>query len=105
MRQLTHNKQMQKTNTKRIQDDWVGKEDLNRVRDWKFDQADKWYKHKLKSVQENETHKILSDFEIKTNLASKSDVELINKKRKQNISSSGFYRSSEQQKAKRLRNT
>ena len=33
----------------------------------KFYHADKWYKHNPESVLEKETHKILWDFEIRTN--------------------------------------
>ena len=46
--------------------DWVGKvihEEL--CKKLKFDNTTKWYMYKLKSVQENKTHKILRDFEIK----------------------------------------
>ena len=32
----------------------------------KFDHTTKWYMHKLETVLENETHKILWDFEIQT---------------------------------------
>ena len=32
----------------------------------KFDHASKWYIHNTKSVQENETHKVLWDFDIQT---------------------------------------
>ena len=48
--------------------DWVGK-----VIHWElckklnFDHSTKWYMHKPESVLENETHKILWDFEIQTN--------------------------------------
>ena len=59
---------MQQTSTKfKTRHDWVGK-----VIHWelckrlKGDQTTKCYKHKSESVQENETHKILWDFE-KTN--------------------------------------
>ena len=34
------------------------------VEETQFNNAHKWYKHKLESVLENETHKILCDFEI-----------------------------------------
>ena len=45
--------------------DWVGK-----VIHWelykklKFDHTDEWYTHNPESVQENDTHKLLWDFEI-----------------------------------------
>ena len=41
--------------------------------------------HNLESILENETHKILSDFEIKTDdliLARQPDLEIFNKKKK-----------------------
>ena len=43
-----------------------------------------WYMHNLESVLENETHKVLSDFEIKTNrliLARKTGHLIVNRKR------------------------
>ena len=55
--------------------------------------------HKPESVIENETHKILWDFEIKTDHlipARRPDLVLINKKRK-NVSTGGFCSSSRQQ--------
>ena len=64
--------------------DWVGK-----VIHWElckkinFDHTKKWYMHKPESVLENETHKILWDFEIKTDHlipARRPDLVLINKK-------------------------
>ena len=48
-----------------------------------FDHTKKWYMHKPESVLENETHKILWDFEIKTDHlipARRPDLVLINKK-------------------------
>ena len=48
----------------------------------KFDNTTKWYKHNSHSVQENEMHKILWDFEIQThhiNPSRRSDLVLINK--------------------------
>ena len=47
--------------------DWVGK-----VIHWeickkiKFDHANKWYMHNLEPVLENDTHKLLWDFDIQT---------------------------------------
>ena len=66
--------------------DWVGK-----VIHWElckklnFHHATKWYMHKPESVLENETHKILWDFEIQTDpliTARRPDLVLINKKKK-----------------------
>ena len=66
--------------------DWVGK-----VIHWElckklnFHHATKWYMHKPESVLENETHKILWDFEIQTDhliTARRPDLVLINKKKR-----------------------
>ena len=49
----------------------------------KFDHTARWYMHKTESIQENEMHKILWDFEIKTDhliLAKKADQVIVNKK-------------------------
>ena len=88
MKWLINNKRMQQTNTKEVQDlpDWVGKlihwKLCKRV---KFDHTTKGLMHKSESVLENQTHKILQDFEVRTNdLAptGRSDLELIYKKKK-----------------------
>ena len=50
----------------------------------KFDHADKWYMHKPESVLENETHKVLWDFEIQMDhpvTTRRQDIVLINKKK------------------------
>ena len=50
-----------------------------------LDHADKWHMHKKESVQENELHKLLWDFEIQMNhpiLVIKPDLVLINKKKR-----------------------
>ena len=66
--------------------EWVGK-----VIQWelyktlKFDPSDEWYMLKPKSVQENETHKILRDFKIHMDhsiSARRPDLILINKKKR-----------------------
>ena len=50
--------------------DWVGKvihwELCKKKKKSKFVYTTKWYMHKPESVLEDETHKILGDFEIKT---------------------------------------
>ena len=65
--------------------DWVGK-----VIDWelckklKFDRTNNWYMHNPTSVLENETHKLLRDFDIQTYhsiSARRPDLIIINKKR------------------------
>ena len=38
------------------------------VQEIKFDHPNKWYMHKLESAQENETRKLLWDFEIQIDL-------------------------------------
>ena len=51
----------------------------------KFEQTNKYYKHNPESVQEDETHKILWDFEIQTDhliSARQPDLIIINKKEK-----------------------
>ena len=66
--------------------DWVGK-----VIHWemckklKFDHANKWYMHNTAPVLENDTHKLLWDFDIQTDhliSARRPDLIIINKKRK-----------------------
>ena len=50
-----------------------------------FDHADKWYIHNPAPVQENDTHKLLWDFDIHTDHlipARKPDLIITNKKRK-----------------------
>ena len=50
----------------------------------KFDHANKWFLHNPVSVLENDTHKLLRDFDIQTNhliSAKRSDLIIINKKR------------------------
>ena len=51
----------------------------------KFDHANKWYMHKPASVPENDTHKLLWDFDIQTDhliSAQRPDLIIINKKKK-----------------------
>ena len=51
---------------------------------FKFDHTTRWYKHKLEPILENDTHKILWDFEIQTDHlipARRPDLVIINKKR------------------------
>ena len=66
--------------------DWVGK-----VVHWemykklKFDHANKWYMDNPAPVLENDTHKLLRDFDIQTDYlisARRPDLKIINKKRK-----------------------
>ena len=70
----------------KFRQEWVGKVihwELCKVLE--FDHTTKWYMYTLESTVENETYKILCDFEIKTNLsilARRRDLELMNKKKK-----------------------
>ena len=66
--------------------DWVGK-----VIHWKlckklkFDHTNKWYMHNPAPVGENNTHKLLWDFDIQTDhliSAKRPDLIIINKKKK-----------------------
>ena len=67
-------------------DNWLGK-----VIHWEmckkcqFDHANKWYMYNPEPVQENNTHKLLWDFDIQTNhqiSARRPDLIIINKKKK-----------------------
>ena len=67
--------------------DWVGK-----VIHWelykklKFDHTNKWYMHNQESVLENETHKLLWDFEILTDhLKSTKPYNFFFKKKGENL--------------------
>ena len=64
--------------------DWVGTVIHWKLRKrFKFDHTTKWYMHKPESIQENETHEILRNFEIQMDhlISTKMrDLMLINKK-------------------------
>ena len=68
--------------------DWVGKViHWEMCKKFKFDHANKWYKHNPAPVLENDTHKLLWDFDIQTDhliSARRPDLIVINthKKRK-----------------------
>ena len=52
---------------------------------FKFDHTNKWYIHKPASVLENDTHKLLWDFDIQTDhliMARRPDLIIIKKKKK-----------------------
>ena len=52
----------------------------------KFENTTKWHMHKPESAQENETHRILWDFQIQTDhliLAKRPDVVIINTKKRE----------------------
>ena len=65
--------------------DWVGKMiHLEMCKKFKFDHANKWYMHNPASVLENDTNKLLWDFDIQTDhliSARRSDFIIINNKK------------------------
>ena len=65
---------------------WVGKViHWEMCKKFKFDHANKWYMHNPAPVLENDTHKLLWDFDIKTDhliSARRPDRIIINKKKK-----------------------
>ena len=66
--------------------DWVSKViHWEMCKKFKFDYANKWYKHNPAPVLENDAHKFLWDFDIQTDhliSARRSDLIIINKKKK-----------------------
>ena len=66
--------------------DWVGKViHWDMCKKFKFDHTNKWNTHNPAPVLENNTHKLLSDFDIKTDRlisARRPDLMIINKKKK-----------------------
>ena len=83
---LSYDKRMQETSVKGELDlAWLGgKGDPWKLcKRLKFEDSSKWCVHKLESALENETLKILWDFEVQTDLlipARRPDVTLVNKK-------------------------
>ena len=65
---------------------WAGKViHLEMCKKFKFDHANKWNMHNTAPVLENDTHKLLWDFDIQTDhpiSARRPDLKIINKKRK-----------------------
>ena len=60
---------------------------------FKFDHTNKGYMHNPESVLENETHKLLKVFEIKTdhlNSARTPDLKIITNNKKENLLNCGF---------------
>ena len=78
----------------KTRDDWVRKVVLGKLhKKFQFNQTNKWYMRKPESVLENETHKIIWDFEIQTNhqiSVRRLDFEIIVKK--ENLAYRGLYR-------------
>ena len=66
--------------------DWVGKViHWEMCRTFQFDDTNKWYLHTSAPVQENDTHKLLWDFDIQTDhliSARRPDVIVINKNKR-----------------------
>ena len=66
--------------------DWVGKViNWEMCKKFKFDHSNKWYMYKLAPVPENNTHKLLWDFDIQTDhriSARRPDLTIISKKKK-----------------------
>ena len=66
--------------------DWVSKViHWETCKKFKFDHTNKWYMHNLTPVLENDTHKLLWDFNIQTDhliSARRPDLIIINKKKK-----------------------
>ena len=65
----SHNKRMQQISTEGVQarHDWVGKRiHWEMCRKFQLDHTNKWYMHNPVPVQENDSHKLLWDFNIKT---------------------------------------
>ena len=66
--------------------DWVGKViHWEMCKKFKFDHANKWYMHNPAPVLENDTHKLLWNFDIQTdhlNSVRRPDLIIINKKKK-----------------------
>ena len=60
----------------------------------KFDYANKWYINNPESVPENETHKLLWDFETQTDQqisTRQPDLIIINNKKKKNLQNCGLW--------------
>ena len=76
--------------------DWMGKAIPRELsKKLKFDNSVKWYMHKPESVLKNETHKILSDFEIETgylNSPWRPDHVIVDQRVRENLPTSGLPR-------------
>ena len=70
----------------KVRHDWVGKViHWEMCRKFKFDHTNKWYMHNPAPVLENDTHKLLWDFNIQTDQltpARRQDLIIINKKKR-----------------------
>ena len=67
--------------------DWLGKViHWEMCKKFKFDYTNEWYMHNPASVLENDTHKLLWDFDIQTDQlipARRPDLTIINKKKRE----------------------
>ena len=77
---------------KRLQEYKTGHEWVGKVINWemckkfKFDHTNKWYKHNPVPVLENDTHKLLCDFDIHTDhqiSTRRPDLIIINNKKRE----------------------
>ena len=79
----SRNKRMPQISTERVKTrhDWMGKViHWEMWKPFKFDHTNKWYMHNPASVLENNTHKLLWDFDIHTDhliSARRSDLIII----------------------------
>ena len=87
----------------KIRHDWVEKVIKRELCKRKnFDRAAKWYMHKPESILENETYKILSDFDKQTDpfiAARRPDLML--KKKRREFAFCGFCRSGRPQRKRK----
>ena len=68
--------------------DWEGKvTHWEMCKKFKFDHTNKWYMHNLAPVVENDTHKLLWDFDIHTDhlISARRPDLIINKNKKENL--------------------
>ena len=74
--------------------DWVGKVIFRELcKKLNFNHKNKWFMHNSESVLENETHKVLWDFEIQTDhlrSARRPDIVIVNNKKKRACQSVNF---------------
>ena len=74
--------------SKLAQKEYKARQDWEMCKKFKFGHANKWYMHNPAPVLENDTHKLLWDFDIQTDhliSARRPDLIIINKKTKENL--------------------
>ena len=70
-------------NEYKTRQNWVGKViHWEMWKKFKFDHTSKWYMHNPVPVQENDTHKLLWDFDTRTRVTRRPDLIIINKKKR-----------------------